>query len=68
MGLVSLFLMLGAFGPLLAGWIYDVVGSYDMAFSALLLLLVPAALTMTQLKRAGSKPHSVADVSTAESR
>jgi MFS family permease len=50
MGLVSLFLMLGAFGPLLAGWIYDVVGSYDMAFSMLLLLLIPAALTMIRLK------------------
>lgn len=55
MGLISLFLMLGAFGPLLAGWIYDSTGSYDMAFSVLLLLLVPAAMIMSQLKPAAQK-------------
>jgi len=62
MGLVSLFLMLGAFGPLLAGWIYDVAGSYDIAFTVLLLLLVPAALAMSQLRPAATKSSSVPDL------
>jgi MFS family permease len=68
MGLVSLFLMLGAFGPLLAGWIYDVAGSYDIAFSALLLLLIPAAWTMTRLKPAAAESDSIAKASPAESQ
>jgi MFS family permease len=67
MGLVSLFLMVGAFGPLLAGWIYDVAGSYDIAFSVLLVLLIPAALTMTRLKPAAPESKSIANVTPAES-
>lgn len=68
MGLISLFLMLGAFGPLLAGWIYDRAGSYDMAFSVLLLMLVPAALTMSQLKPAAQKSDAVTTGRAADPR
>lgn len=40
----------GAFGPLLAGWLYDLTGSYDIAFNLFLLILIPAAIGMSWLK------------------
>ncbi|HJN50715.1 MAG: MFS transporter [Pseudomonadales bacterium] len=49
-GLVNMFLTIGAFGPLLAGWIYDLSSSYDDAFTLFLLLLIPAAVGMKWLK------------------
>jgi MFS family permease len=50
MGLLTLFLTMGAFGPLLAGWVFDATGSYDRAFQLFLLLLVPAGIAMAWLK------------------
>jgi|TARA_Y100000310_G_scaffold341352_1_gene440219 MFS family permease len=49
-GMVNMFLTIGAFGPLLAGWIYDVSSSYDAAFRFFLLILLPAAMGMIWLK------------------
>ena len=49
LGLYNMFLMVGAFGPLVAGWIFDVTGNYDLAFQLFLLLLIPAALTVARL-------------------
>lgn len=45
-----MFLTLGAFGPLLAGWLYDLTSSYDVAFNLFLLILIPAAIGMSWLK------------------
>ncbi len=49
MGLVQLFTMLGGFGALFSGWIFDFTGAYDAAFLTLLALLVPGALAMIAL-------------------
>ena len=46
MGLVQLFLMFGGFGSLFSGWIFDVTGSYDVAFWSLVAMLIPAAVVM----------------------
>lgn len=41
MGLVMLFLVMGGVGPIYAGWLYDVFGSYDYAFISLIMLIIP---------------------------
>jgi len=50
-GLVTMILTLGGFGPLIAGAVFDATGSYDSAFLLFLVLLIPAALGMLALKR-----------------
>ena len=40
MGMVTLFLTMATFGPLLAGWAFDTTGSYDLAFRVFLVLLI----------------------------
>ena len=45
-GLVNLFLMTGSFGSILSGWIFDVTGSYDMAFKSFLVCIIPAAIAI----------------------
>lgn len=49
MGLVQLFTMLGGFGALFSGWIFDLTGAYDAAFLTLFALLVPGVLAMIAL-------------------
>jgi MFS family permease len=51
MGLAMMPITLAALGPLAAGWVYDVSGSYAPAFLALLLLLLPAAIGIRWLPR-----------------
>lgn len=50
LGLASMFITAGAFGPLLAGWVYDLTGRYDSAFNVFLLLLIPGSIAMIWLK------------------
>ena len=45
---------LGALGPLLAGWSYDLTGSYDFAWQTFLAMIVPAAIAMYWLPRPAS--------------
>ena len=54
MGLVMLSLTLGATGPLLAGWLYDLTGSYDAVFMLFLILFVPSGIAMRWLQPPGS--------------
>ncbi len=49
LGFVNLFLMLGSFGSIFSGWIFDITQSYDYAFWTYLILLVPAAIAMRWL-------------------
>ena len=45
-GLIGPFMVLGAFGAPLTGWIYDRTGSYDLALTIILIMVVPGALAM----------------------
>jgi MFS family permease len=53
MGFAMLTMTLGSLGPLLAGWTYDLTGSYDLAFQGFLALLLPAAIAMVWLPKPG---------------
>ena len=46
LGYVNLFLMMGAFGSIMAGWLFDITGTYDYAFLAFLIMVVPCAVAM----------------------
>ncbi len=54
MGLVMLSLTAASVGPLLAGWLYDLMGSYDPVFLLFLALFVPAGIAMRWLKAPGA--------------
>jgi MFS family permease len=49
-GLVTMILTVGGFGPLIAGAVFDATGNYDAAFMLFLVLLIPAALGMLGMK------------------
>ena len=49
-GLVTMIITLGGFGPLIAGIVFDATGNYDAAFMLFLIVLIPAALGMLALK------------------
>jgi len=53
LGFVNLFLMMGSFGSIFSGWIFDITQSYDFAFWTFILLLVPAAVAMKWLPAPG---------------
>ncbi|MBI1179017.1 MAG: MFS transporter [Alphaproteobacteria bacterium] len=55
MGLALLFITLGSFGAVFAGWVRDTFGSYDIAYLVLLGLLVPSMLSMLFLSRGGRR-------------
>jgi len=46
LGLVNLFMMIGSFGSILSGWIFDLTGSYNTAFWTFLVLLIPAMIAL----------------------
>jgi MFS family permease len=46
MGLVMMTIMVGAIGPLIAGWVYDATGSYDQAFTLFLAAFLPAVIAI----------------------
>ncbi len=49
LGLVNMFLMIGSFGSIFSGWIFDMTESYDMAFWIFAGLLPPCMLAMALL-------------------
>ena len=49
MGFAMLGFTVGATGPLLAGWVYDLNGSYDLAFLPFLASILPAVIAMRWL-------------------
>jgi cyanate permease len=51
MGFGTLTILAGATSPIMAGWTYDVFASYNYAYVALALLLVPAAIAMVWLRK-----------------
>ena len=46
LGFVNMFTMMGSFGSLASGWLFDMTGSYDPVFWLLLMLLVPSVTIM----------------------
>ncbi len=50
MGLVGPFTLIGSFGPLIAGWLRDNLGTYEVALQLTLAILLPAVLVMLLLK------------------
>ena len=56
MGFGMLTIMAGAISPIAAGWLYDIYGSYQYAFIALIVIMLPVALAMAWL-REGDDAH-----------
>ena len=46
LGFVNMFTMMGSFGSLASGWLFDLTGNYDPVFWLLLMLLVPSVTIM----------------------
>ena len=46
MGFVMVNITLGAVTPIIAGWIYDIYGSYDIALYGLIVLATMAGIAM----------------------
>ena len=59
MGFAMLGFTLGAAGPLMAGWVYDQTGSYDLAFLLFLVSFLPAVIAMRWLPDAPHRAGSV---------
>ena len=47
------FVMVGGFGSIVSGWLFDVTGSYDAAFLTFLGLLIPGVVLMIWLPEPG---------------
>ncbi|MDA0977695.1 MAG: MFS transporter [Proteobacteria bacterium] len=58
LGLVNMFLMIGSFGSIFSGWIFDLTQSYDMAFRIFAALLIPGAIVMFFLPERADPPES----------
>jgi MFS family permease len=58
LGFVNLFLMIGSFGSLFSGWMFDTMQSYDFAFWTFFVLLVPAAIAMRWLPAPANQTES----------
>jgi MFS family permease len=56
LGFVNLFLMIGSFGSIFSGWIFDISQSYDYAFWTFFFLLLPAAIAMRWLPQPNVRP------------
>ena len=46
MGMLMPFLTLSSFGYVVAGWVRDATGSYDMALTACVFIMIPAMIGM----------------------
>ena len=44
LGYVNLFMMIGSFGSILSGWVFDLTGSYDVAFLIFAAIVVPGII------------------------
>jgi len=55
MGFVMLGVLFSGMGPLLAGWAYDLTGTYDSAFLILMASLLPASVAMRYLPEVNAK-------------
>ncbi len=60
MGFVMLSFIFSAAGPLLAGWAYDLTGSYDSAFLTFLALFIPASIAMWWLPAPAARVYTPA--------
>jgi len=49
LGYVNMFLMVGSFGSILSGWLFDIFESYDYAFLTFLVMLLPCGIAMKWL-------------------
>ena len=54
MGFAMLSISLGSMGPFLAGWAYDLTGTYDSVFTLFGLSFIPAVILMRWLPKPGS--------------
>ncbi len=59
LGLVNLFLMIGSFGSIFSGWMFDLTQSYDAAFWTFGVLLLPCMVAMTFLPSPVKHPEQV---------
>ena len=59
MGFAMLGFTVGATGPLLAGWVYDLTGSYDLAFLLFLASILLAVIAMRWLPDAPQLTASI---------
>ena len=62
MGFAMLGFTLGAAGPLIAGWVYDMTGSYDGAFLFFLVTLLPAVIAMRWLPDSAKPSNLVSEI------
>ncbi|MDA1075513.1 MAG: MFS transporter [Proteobacteria bacterium] len=56
MGLVMLTITFGAAGPLIAGWLYDLTGSYATAFTLFLISFLPAVVAIHWMPAGAVRP------------
>ena len=49
LGLVNMFLMIGSFGSIFSGWVFDLTQSYDVAFRTFAAFLLPCMVAMAFL-------------------
>ena len=56
LGYVNLFMMVGSFGSILSGWIFDFTGSYDAAFWIFALIVLPGIIATCFLPAVNETP------------